>query len=203
MGAVRAVEPRHGSVAIEIEAPFASDLVLGQSVAIDGACMTVESVQAGAFSVSAIQSTLERTVAGEYQVGTAVNLERAMPLGARLDGHIVQGHVDGVGRLIAVRDAGDTRFLDFEIPEAVSRVTILHGSITLNGISLTVNGLEQPRCQVAIIPFTWEHTNISTLTSGDPVNVEGDLIGKYVQRMAAPWVPGHGDDSGAEGTDAL
>jgi riboflavin synthase len=136
-------------------------------------------------------------VAGHYRKDTVVNLEKAMILGSRLGGHLVQGHVDGVGNLIRVLDDGDSWRLHFRLPPEVHRGTILHGSITLNGVSLTVNALEHPdhehpdhddphHLEVGIIPHTWTHTNLSLLAPGDPVNVEGDLIGKYVAR----WMSG-------------
>jgi riboflavin synthase len=163
---------------------------------VDGACLTPVAVEPDGFVVELVLSTLSRTRAGRYVVGSPVNLERAMRADGRLDGHIVQGHVDGVGELLGVRQEGDTRFVDFRIPTEVWDLTILHGSITLNGISLTVNGLEAPdRCQVAIIPHTWTHTNLFALEPGDPVNVEGDLMGKYVQKILGPRAA-----SGAAGT---
>lgn len=133
--------------------------------------------------VEAIGTTLSRTVAAEYVVGSEVNLERARALGERLEGHLVQGHVDGLATVERVRDEGVHHLVDVSLPPDVWRGTILHGSVTLNGVSLTVNDLEAPdRCQVALIPYTWTHTNLSRLAPGDAVNVEGDLIGKYVSR---------------------
>jgi len=156
----------------------------GDSVAVDGACLTPVEVEPEAFWVEAVGTTLSRTVAGGYQAGTRVNLERAMRLGGRLDGHLVQGHVDGLGRLASRRESGGFRLLEFEIPEDVHRLTLLHGSIALNGVSLTVNRLsEDLRIEVAIIPHTWEHTNFQDLSIGAAVNVEGDLIGKYVGKL--------------------
>jgi riboflavin synthase len=114
-------------------------------------------------------------------------------LGGRLDGHLVQGHVDGVGRVLSVRQEGDYWLMDFQIPDVVERVTILHGSITINGVSLTVNAIPaEGQCQVGIIPFTWEHTNLGSLKAGDPVNLEGDLVGKYVGKLLSAW---RGDSS--------
>ncbi len=188
------------------------ELEEGASVAVDGACLTVvafgeaprrgtlprapdgrpvaeeedEGQEVGRgtdFEVEAIGTTLSRTVAGGYEEGSPVNLERARALGDRLEGHLVQGHVDGVATLEDVRAEGSHHLLDLLLPPEVWRGTILHGSITLNGVSLTVNALEEPnRCQVAIIPYTWTHTNLSALQAQDEVNVEGDLIGKYVKR---------------------
>ena len=113
-----------------------------------------------------------------------MNLERAVAVGTRLDGHLVQGHVDAVGDLIGIEDQGEYRLLDLRIPSDVASGTILHGSITLNGVSLTVNAISDDHiCQVAVIPYTWDHTNLSRLEAGARVNVEGDLIGKYVRRL--------------------
>ena len=172
---------------VQSESGFMRDVQPGASVAVDGACLTPVAVEGDRFEVELVLSTLDRTVAAGYTSGSRVNLERAMRIDARLDGHVVQGHVDGVGELIGVRQEGDTRFVDFRIPPEVWDLTILHGSIALNGISLTVNDLAPPdRVQVAIIPHTWAETNLSALQPGDPVNVEGDLMGKYVQKILAP-----------------
>ena len=172
---------------VQSESGFMRDVQPGASVAVDGACLTPVAVEGDRFEVELVLSTLDRTVAAGYTSGSRVNLERAMRIDARLDGHVVQGHVDGVGELIGVRQEGDTRFVDFRIPPEVWDLTILHGSIALNGISLTANDLAPPdRVQVAIIPHTWAETNLSALQPGDPVNVEGDLMGKYVQKILAP-----------------
>lgn len=200
----------------------ASELEEGASIAVDGACLTVVAFEevpssdpgeetAGSgeeaeerdlgvpptdIQVEAIGTTLSRTVASEYSVGAAVNLERARALGDRLEGHLVQGHVDGLATLERIRPDGIHHLLDLSLPPDVWRGTILHGSITLNGVSLTVNALDAPdRCQVAIIPHTWTHTNLSSLEPGDPVNVEGDVIGKYVVRYLGEAVnPGGRSD---------
>jgi riboflavin synthase len=138
------------------------------------------------FAVDVIGTTLERTVAGRYGADTLVNLERAMKVDSRLDGHMVQGHVDGVGHLVRILEDGEFWRMDFAIPRDVADTTILHGSIALNGVSLTVSDfLGDAEVQIGIIPYTWEHTNLGRLTPGDPVNVEGDLIGKYVGRILA------------------
>ena len=170
--------------AVAISAPFVPELVLGQSVAVDGACLTVRALDSGSFTVEVGASTLERTIASGYRAGSRVNLERAVRLGDRMDGHLVQGHVDGRGTLLGVERSGDTHLLDFTLPAAVFRGTVPHGSIALNGVSLTVNRLlDGSVCQVALIPHSWERTNLSLLEEGDRVNVEADLIGKYVQRV--------------------
>jgi riboflavin synthase len=188
VGVIRETRSRGDTKLVWFDAPsLCDDLSQGDSIAVDGACLTVEATDRNGFAVTAVGTTLSRTVASRYDVGMPVNLERAMAMGDRLDGHIVQGHVDGLGSLERVHDLAEYRKLDFRIPVEVWHGTILHGSIALNGISLTVNALDEPDlCQVAIIPVTWERTNLRYLTQGDPVNVEGDLIGKYVGRLLAP-----------------
>ena len=185
VGTVRATRQMDGARELEIDARVVlEDLQPGSSISLDGACHTVVEVLAGGFSVNSVGTTLSRTVAADYTEGSPVNLERAVALGTRLDGHLVQGHVDAVGDLIGVEDKGEYRLLDFRITADVASATILHGSITLNGVSLTVNAISDDHiCQVAVIPYTWEHTNLRMLEPGARVNVEGDLIGKYVRRM--------------------
>lgn len=169
-----------------IDVPAFGTLSPGESVAVDGACLTAASVEGSRFSVDVIGTTLDRTIAGQYRAGTRVNLERAMVLGARLDGHLVQGHVDGVGHLERIQEDGEYWLMDFRIPRDLWDGTILHGSISLNGVSLTVSDMPaQDVVQIGIIPFTWENTNLGAMAPGDPVNVEGDLIGKYVGRILA------------------
>lgn len=171
----------------DIEVPaFGDELAAGDSIAVDGACLTAVAVEGSVFSVDVIGTTLERTIAGRYQEGSRVNLERAMTMGARLDGHLVQGHVDGVGALERVVEDGEYWLMDFRIPADVYETTILHGSIALNGVSLTVSDMHDGNLvQIGIIPFTWEHTNLGGMAVGEPVNVEADLIGKYVGRILA------------------
>ena len=185
VGTVRATREMDGARELEIDAPVVvEDLEPGASVALDGACHTVVEVLAAGFTVNSVGTTLSRTVAAAYSEGSRVNLERAVAVGTRLDGHLVQGHVDAVGELIGLEEKGEYRLLDFRIPADVASQTILHGSISINGVSLTVNTLSDDHiCQVAVIPYTWEHTNLRMLEPGGRVNVEGDLIGKYVRRM--------------------
>src|SRR5690606_25690740 len=145
---------------------------------------TVTRQTPGSFEVQCVATTLERTTLGSYAEGRRVNLERAVKLGDRLGGHLVQGHVDGVGVVRTVTPLGELVLIDVEVPEEVAAVTVLHGSITLNGVSLTVNDLaEAGVVGVSIIPYTWTHTALADLRPGDPVNVEGDLIGKYVRQL--------------------
>jgi riboflavin synthase len=168
-----------------ISAPTIADgLRLGDSVALDGACHTVVERFEGGFAVQSVATTLARTTLGDFREGRLVNLERALAVGDRLGGHLVQGHVDGTAHILSITPLSELVLIDFSLPDAVAEVTILHGSITLNGISLTVNALPSPSvCQVSIIPFTWEHTTARHLRVGERVNLEGDTIGKYVRHM--------------------
>ncbi|HKK93898.1 MAG TPA: riboflavin synthase [Longimicrobiales bacterium] len=189
VGTVRAIDDGEDLRRIRIETPegWLSDTAVGDSIALDGACLTPVEIDGETFVVEAVRSTLDRTRASVWTPGAGINLEKALRVGDRLDGHWVQGHVDGMGRLEEVRKVGGTRFVEVSLPEDVWALTILHGSITLNGISLTVNALTAPdRCEVAIIPHTWTHTNLSSLAPGDPVNVEGDMMGKYARKILGP-----------------
>jgi riboflavin synthase len=177
--------PEGDGVRLTVKAPQVRvGLALGDSVSVDGACQTVVELHPDGFSVQAVATTLGRTTLGGLEPGRRVNLERAMKVGDRLGGHLVQGHVDGVGTVREVRDRGDHTLIDVEIPADIAALTVLHGSIALAGISLTVNAQPDERTvQVSIVPHTLTHTNIGDWRAGDPVNVEGDMIGKYVQRL--------------------
>jgi len=185
-GRIRSVVDRDTTRRFAIECPELGEVVPGDSVAVDGACLTATDVHATGFSVDVVGTTLARTIAGGYGEGTTVNLERALRMGDRLGGHLVQGHVDGVGTLLdRVRD-GEFWTLAVRVPEDVAAQTIPRGSITLNGVSLTVAELEDDGvCRIGLIPYTFHHTNLGSLPPGSPLNVEGDLIGKYVGRMLA------------------
>jgi len=189
VGTISSARERSGAREFVVHAPeISSEIKPGDSITVDGACQTAVRNDATSFAIETIGTTLSRTVAGQYRVGSKVNLERSMVLGGRLDGHLVQGHVDGVGRVVSVRQEGDYWLMDFQVPELVSRLMILHGSITINGVSLTVNALPaEDQCQVGIIPFTWDHTNLGSLKPGDQVNLEGDLVGKYVAKLLSAW----------------
>jgi riboflavin synthase len=192
VGTVVEVTPQDAVRMLRIEVPptFLEGVTPGASIAVDGACLTPIRLGDHHFTVEVIGTTLSRTIAGDYAPGTRVNLERALALGARLDGHLVQGHVDGIGCLSQVDAEGDFWRMRFQVPREVWVLTLLHGSITLNGVSLTVNALpEDGVVEVGIIPHTWQHTNLSRLSAGDSVNVEGDLIGKYVGRWLAQGLP--------------
>ncbi len=163
------------------------DLVAGESIACDGACLTVRDFGAGWFTVAAVVTTLDRTGLGAWAVGRRVNLERAMRLSDRLGGHLVQGHVDAVGTVVAVVRRDDAWLVDVAVPPAVERLLVPHGSVTVDGISLTVNALPAPGIlQLSIIEYTWRHTTIGDRQVGDRVHLEADVIGKFVARLVAP-----------------
>jgi len=156
----------------------------GESVAINGACLTVETVQRGGFTVRAVDTTLDRTLFGEYAAGRTVNLERAVRAGQLLGGHLVQGHVDGIATVEYVRPRGDAVLVGLHVPVEVRQVCIPKGSITVDGVSLTVDDLPGgAMVQVSLIPFTRAHTTLGDLEPGARVHVEGDVIGKYVRQL--------------------
>ena len=164
------------------------DIALGESVALNGACLTVRSTEDDTFVVAAVSTTLDRTTIGAWKVGTRVNLERAMKVGDRLGGHIVQGHVDAVGTVREVKRRESALLVDVEVPVEVDRLLVPHGSITVDGVSLTVNALPAPgTLQVSLIEWTEQHTTLGALRPGDRVHLESDVIGKYVQALLTPY----------------
>jgi riboflavin synthase len=183
VGTVREVRATAEGLTLKIGARYRG-VRRGESIALDGACLTVERTGAGWFSVHVISTSVERTLFGGYKKSQRVNLERALRLGDRLGGHLVQGHVDGTGRVRSLRPHGDAWLLDLEVPPEVARITISLGSITVDGVSLTVNALPSPGIvQVSLIPFTFQHTTLGQKRPGDGVHLEGDLIGKYVAAL--------------------
>jgi len=170
---------------LRIEATFAASLLPGQSVCINGACLTVTAAHAETFGVTAVQETLRKTTLGLLRPGSRVNLERAMPANGRFEGHIVQGHVDGTCRIEAVQREGENRLYTFESPPNFLPYLIPRGSITLDGISLTLAHVAPPRFTVAIIPFTHMHTTARDWQQGTRTNMECDAIGKYVVHFLA------------------
>ena len=182
VGRLAAAEPTDRGLRLEIAAQRVMDgMREGDSISVDGVCQTVVAMSDRGFAVEAMAPTLARTTLGALRPQQQLNLERALTLSSRLGGHLVQGHVDGVGRVRDVRRTGEHVLVEIEVPEAVADVTVLHGSIAINGVSLTVNEIpDENVLQVAIIPHTWEHTNFSGLQAGSPVNLEGDMIGKFV-----------------------
>ncbi|MFP9112989.1 riboflavin synthase [Flavobacterium sp. RHBU_3] len=163
--------------------PITHELKIDQSLAHDGVCLTVVAIDADSYTVTAIKETLEKTNLRSWDTGTQVNLERAMKLGDRLDGHIVQGHVDQTGTCVNVEEANGSWYFTFEYDPAKSNITIEKGSITVNGVSLTVVNSKEHSFSVAIIPYTYEHTNFKHFTVGTTVNLEFDVVGKYVARL--------------------
>ena len=164
------------------------DLSLGESVAVSGVCLTVRETDEGWFTVAAVATTLSRTTLDSWRVGRRVNLERALRLTDRLGGHLVQGHVDGVARVVGVRPEGDARLIDLALPPGLSDLMVPHGSIAVDGVSLTVNDLPATdTVQLSLIEYTLRHTTLDGLVVGDSVNVEADMIGKYVQRLLSAY----------------
>ena len=162
------------------------DLVDGESIAVNGACLTVLDRGARSFAVAAVTTTLGRTTIGNWARGRRVNLERAMRAGDRFGGHIVQGHVDGVAQVTGVRLQGDAKLVDLALPAGLAELSVLHGSIAIDGVSLTVNDLPGPdSVQLSLIDYTLRHTTLGELSPGAAVHVEADLVGKYVQRLLA------------------
>ena len=182
-GKVKNIEPQGTNISFWIESPLATDLKIDQSLSHNGVCLTVEAVHESQHKVTAIAETLEKTTLGSLQINSPVNLERCMTLNGRLDGHIVQGHVDTVAECIEIAEKGGSWELEFIIPEKFSALIIEKGSISLNGISLTIFDITRSTFKVAIIPYTYHHTNISAIKKGQKVNIEFDLIGKYVFRF--------------------
>ena len=183
VGEVRHRVADEGGLALTIGCPYEA-LVAGESVAVDGACLTAQRVAPGEFTSHIIRTSLDRTNFSTYEVGTKVNLERALQLGDRLGGHLVQGHVDGVGTIERVAEREDARLVDIAAPVEVARVSVPLGSITVDGVSLTVNAVPSPGViQVSLIPFTLQHTTLGQRQRGDRVHLEADTIGKYVAQL--------------------
>jgi riboflavin synthase len=181
VGRVESVTDVANGRKFEVAAPFGAELEEGDSIAVEGVCLTATAVSRAGFETEAIATTLSRTTLGRLEAGSGVNLERALALGDRLDGHMVQGHVDAVGEVVAVERDGEHVLLDVRLPPVVAAVTVLHGSIAMAGVSLTVNAFTaEDVAQVALIPYTWDHTTLRDLTPGDGVNLEGDMIGRFV-----------------------
>lgn len=186
VGRVVRIRPaRIGGLDLDLAGPYRG-MTLGESVAVDGACLTVARKVRGGFGVHVVVTTIERTLFGQARVGQRVNLERALRVGDRLGGHWVQGHVDGIATVRATRWTGDAWLVDLVVPRAVALVSVPLGSITVSGVSLTVNAKGPGRrVQVSLVPHTLEHTTLGNLQRTDRVHVEGDLIGKYVAALVA------------------
>ena len=183
LGTVKNLVQDLGNIHLTIESAITQELKIDQSVAHNGICLTVVNIQNQEYTVTAIPETIRKTTLGTWKVGDLINLERAMKLGDRLDGHIVQGHVDQTGTCIEIQEDNGSWIFTFEYETALNNITIEKGSITVNGTSLTVVNSKKNQFSVAIIPYTYEHTNFKTFTVGTQVNLEFDVIGKYVARL--------------------
>jgi riboflavin synthase len=183
LGQVTSLKKENDNLHISIKSDFTSALKVDQSVAHNGVCLTVIALSEDIYTVTAIKETLDKTNLNALSVGTIVNLERAMKLGDRLDGHIVQGHVDQIGKCVDKYEENGSWVFTFSYDAGLGNLTIEKGSITINGISLTVVNSKATTFSVAIIPYTYEHTNLSDVVVGDHVNLEFDVIGKYVAKL--------------------
>ncbi len=183
VGVIKDLKQDLDNLHITVSSAITSELKIDQSVAHNGVCLTVVSISGEDYVVTAIKETLDKTAIGHLEIGNRVNLERAMKLGDRLDGHIVQGHVDQIARCIAVEETSGSWLFTFNYNSALNNITIEKGSITVNGVSLTVVNSKRDSFSVAIIPYTYEHTNFNTFKVGTIVNLEFDVIGKYVARL--------------------
>lgn len=187
VGVVERVERTEAGRTMRIASRY-TGLSTGESIAVNGACLTVLEHGAGWFSVAAVVTTLDRTTIGDWDAGRRVNLERAMRLGDRLGGHLVQGHVDGVGEVEQVQRVDDALLVDIRLPADLEPLMVLHGSVAVDGVSLTVNALPSPGIlQVSLIDHTARHTTLGGLRAGDVVHLEADMVGKYVRQLVAPY----------------
>jgi riboflavin synthase len=183
IGTIVAIRTTEAGREFDVRTTYA-DLAIGESIACNGACLTVREHGPGWFRVAAVVTTLDRTTIGDWREGTRLNLERALALGDRLGGHLVQGHVDGVGEVLATARRQDALLIDVRVPPEVDELLVPHGSITVDGVSLTVNALPAPGVlQLSIIEHTERQTTLGALQAGDRVHVEADILGKYVRRL--------------------
>lgn len=183
LGTVTNLSTEKENLHLTIQSRITSELKIDQSIAHNGICLTVVAITDDQYTVTAIKETIVKTTIGQVNVGDTINLERAMKLGDRLDGHIVQGHVDQVGRCESITNQNGSWKFTFSYDKSLGNVTIEKGSVTVNGVSLTVVNSEQNSFSVAIIPYTYEHTNFKHLIEGSEVNLEFDVLGKYIQKL--------------------
>jgi len=185
LGTVRSLRRTSGGALLSVETPFTKELTRGESVSVNGACLTAVSFEGACFAADVSNESLAKTTLGELSIGDAVNLERALAVGARMGGHSVLGHVDGVGRVSKVSPLGDARAVEIEFPKELAAFFVSKGSVAIDGISLTINTVGARCFSVAIIPETWAKTVVSKRPVGARVNLEGDILGKYVLRSLA------------------
>ncbi|WES95945.1 riboflavin synthase [Chryseobacterium arthrosphaerae] len=183
VGVIEKIEEKGSNIDFTLTCPFTNELKIDQSLAHNGCCLTVVEIKENQYVVTAINETLEKTNLGKWELGTVVNLERCMKMDGRLDGHIVQGHVDKTGEVVGIENRDGSYFITIAYEADGNFVTVPQGSITVNGISLTVAKSEDAQFSVAIIPYTWEFTNMNHLKIGDKVNLEFDIVGKYIARL--------------------
>jgi riboflavin synthase len=189
-GRIRSIDPGGDLTRLGIETDaIASDVAIGDSVAVNGACLTVTGTHDSVIHFDAVVETLEKTALGDLVVGSRVNLERALVAGGRLDGHIVQGHVDGVGRVRAFARVGNDVRLAVDCPEEIRQFLLAKGSVAIDGVSLTVVDVDDAGFDVALIPLTLEHTTLGERGAGERVNLEADVLGKYVKSYIDRVVP--------------
>ena len=183
LGTIKTLNREGGNLHITVQSSITNELKIDQSVAHNGVCLTVVGIEGDTYTVTAIQETLDKTNLGLLKQNEDVNIERAMKLGDRLDGHIVQGHVDQTATCIDKKDENGSWIFTFEYDRSLNNITIEKGSITINGVSLTVVNSQLNSFSVAIIPYTFNHTTFKSLNIGDTINLEFDVIGKYVKRL--------------------
>lgn len=182
-GEIVAINQENDNFNFTIKTDFTQELKIDQSIAHNGVCLTIVNINNNEYTVTAIKETLEKSNMRFLKIGDLINLERAMKLGDRLDGHIVQGHVDEIAKCTNVKDENGSWVFTFEYQSKLNNITIEKGSITINGVSLTVVNSKENEFSVAIIPYTYEHTNFKSIKIGSYVNLEFDVIGKYVARL--------------------
>ena len=186
VGSVREAAASPAGCRLAIAAPFDA-LEIGESICVNGVCLTVTKSSSGVFEADVSPETLRRSTLGRLGSGSAVNLERSLRLGDRLSGHLVFGHVDGIGKLVAATAEGDSSLLEFEADDSVCRYLIEKGSVAVDGVSLTVFACNGRRFSVAVIPHTARVTTLGRLSPGDPVNLESDMIARYVEKLAGAY----------------
>jgi riboflavin synthase len=182
-GTVLSVERGDGGMRLVLEAGPLSGVPLGGSIAVNGVCLTAVDSPQGQIALDLVNETLDRSTLGALQPGDPVNLERPMPVGGRFDGHIVQGHVDGVGEILGIQQEGEGRRMRVRVPEDLTRYLVEKGSVTVDGVSLTVAAIEGPEIEIALIPHTLELTTLGLRTVGEKVNLEVDVVAKYVEKL--------------------
>ena len=198
VGKITSIERQGEASRITLSAgKIAEDVVLGESVAVGGVCLTVTEIRPPFLSFDAVYETMRKTALGQLQNGDSVNLERSLPVGGRLGGHIVQGHVDGTGRIASIRPVGNSWFIYIDASPELMRYIVTKGSVCLDGVSLTVAESADRTFSVSIIPHTWENTTLKDKRAGDLINIECDILGKYVEKLLGGHLAGV-DRTGSE-----